>query len=308
MRLFVGDFLGDTTTLDQREVGAYMLILMAMWQSPEGRLPNDPRKIKLAARGGRDWPAVWASIRHYFHIDNDGFLANKRLTLERVSRTQIAEVNAQNGARGGRPKSLKAKDATKADGSNSLNPEESYTRVHSPEKIQEGDKPPPESSGGGEKRKKIEDGRDGRILMAVSAFNKIASEVGWPLVKTVSDTRGRRLLARIEQAGGLAEWLAQIRRGASSSFLRGEDGDGWKADFDFFLQERSFVRLMEGSYDRDKSHTKRMGGRGPENIAARGASRPGERGPHRVILDGFAAAAGVSAANGVHRGTEEGQE
>ena len=32
MQLWVSDFIGDTLDLDAKEIGAYMLLLMSMWQ------------------------------------------------------------------------------------------------------------------------------------------------------------------------------------------------------------------------------------------------------------------------------------
>jgi hypothetical protein len=34
-----------------------------------------------------------------------------------------------------------------------------------------------------------------------------------------------------------------------SAFCRGENDRGWRADFDFLLQPKSFTKLLEGAYD-----------------------------------------------------------
>lgn len=123
MKLWVADFLGDTTALDQREIGAYMLLLMAMWQGG-GSLSSDPVKLKRAARGGRDWPKVWEGIRHYF-VEVDGRLTNKRLAEELHESDMKSQARSRFGVLGGKAKALKdketglAKDMAKAIASHS---------------------------------------------------------------------------------------------------------------------------------------------------------------------------------------------
>lgn len=124
MPLWVSDFVGDTLDLDAKEIGAYMLLLMTMW-GRDGYLPNDSKKLQRVARCGRDWPRVWASIEHFFTVEN-GKVTQKRLLKELQKVASKREVNAQNGARGGRSKSLKNKEQDLANASNSLKQPEPY--------------------------------------------------------------------------------------------------------------------------------------------------------------------------------------
>jgi len=105
MPLWVSDFVGDTMDLDAKEIGAYMLILMAMW-TRGGELPDDTKKLQRVARVGRDWPRVWASIKHYFVAEN-GVITNARLTKELHRVDTKRRVNAHSGMLGGRAKALK---------------------------------------------------------------------------------------------------------------------------------------------------------------------------------------------------------
>lgn len=107
MPLWVPDIIADTQELDGREFGAYMLILMSLWQRG-GKLPSDPQKLKRVARVSRGWDAVWDGISHYF--DDDGqHISNARLTEELTIARAKSTANAKNGARGGRAKALKDK-------------------------------------------------------------------------------------------------------------------------------------------------------------------------------------------------------
>lgn len=108
MPLWVSDFIGDTLELDAKQIGAYMLLLMAMWQHG-GTLPADPKKLQRVARIGRDWPKVWADLERFFQVEN-GKISNKRLTLELHRVAAKRALNAHAGALGGRAKSLKNKD------------------------------------------------------------------------------------------------------------------------------------------------------------------------------------------------------
>lgn len=84
---------------------------------------------------------------------------------------------------------------------------------------------------------------------AVGIYNQAAARVGWPLAQRITGSRRSACLSRLGECGGLEGWRAAIERAERSGFLRGESDKGWRADLDFFLQSKSFTKLMEGSYD-----------------------------------------------------------
>lgn len=127
MPLWVGDFLLKTSDLDARETGAYLLLLMAMW-SRDGSLPADQKKLQRVAKCGREWPSVWAAIKHYFTEEN-GQITNKRLTEELQKVCAKREVNRHNGELGGRAKALKNKEPDLANASVSLKQSYPYSEV-----------------------------------------------------------------------------------------------------------------------------------------------------------------------------------
>jgi hypothetical protein len=86
------------------------------------------------------------------------------------------------------------------------------------------------------------------IEWAVELFNDMAHQAGIPRVKLLTDQRRKRLQARLKQLGSREEWEATLRHVYASDFCRGRNDRGWKADFDFVLQEKSFARLHEGFY------------------------------------------------------------
>ena len=87
---------------------------------------------------------------------------------------------------------------------------------------------------------------------AVAEWNAMASEIGLPKVQRITDQRAKRLAARLRDCGGLEGWQIAMGKIRGSPLCRGELGD-WKADFDFVLQESSFVKLMEGKYDGNRN-------------------------------------------------------
>jgi hypothetical protein len=80
----------------------------------------------------------------------------------------------------------------------------------------------------------------------VEAWNDAAERCGLSKVVRLTDARRKRLRTMIAQhpPDDFARALDALER---SPFCRGERTD-WKADFDFFLQAKSFTKLLEGAY------------------------------------------------------------
>lgn len=74
----------------------------------------------------------------------------------------------------------------------------------------------------------------------------MAAKNGLPIAKVMTPPRQKRLRTMISQhpPDDFATALDAVER---SPFCRGEKSD-WKADFDFFLQTKSFTKLLEGAY------------------------------------------------------------
>ena len=50
-------------------------------------------------------------------------------------------------------------------------------------------------------------------------------------------------------AGGIEGWHAALKRIEASSFLLGDNAQGWVMDFDAAINLKKFTKLMEGAYD-----------------------------------------------------------
>jgi len=108
MQLYVSDFVGDTLQLSTEQIGAYMLILMAMWNAG-GRLPDDDAKLARVARLSlKKWRAISPDLLTFFEREV-GEIGHKRLTKELHKAQAKSEARAAAGARGGAATTLKTK-------------------------------------------------------------------------------------------------------------------------------------------------------------------------------------------------------
>lgn len=91
------------------------------------------------------------------------------------------------------------------------------------------------------------------LAIALGIYSQAAEQFGWTKVEKFTDARKAALRARLKDAGGLQGWASQIDRACRSDFLcglvPGRNGQPFKCSLDFLIQQQSFVRLMEGTYD-----------------------------------------------------------
>jgi uncharacterized protein YdaU (DUF1376 family) len=114
--LFTDAFIADTMHLNATETGAYLMLLMVAWRSPDCRLPDDDSKLCRWARvDPRQWHRVRPKIMEYWNL-SDGYWTQKRLLLERDKVRKYAARSRVNGTYGGRPKSLKNNDVENPEG------------------------------------------------------------------------------------------------------------------------------------------------------------------------------------------------
>lgn len=104
--------------------------------------------------------------------------------------------------------------------------------------------------GEGKKAPHFPDNED--VQLALDAYNQIAQAHGMPLVIKLTDARRAKLKRRLIDCGSLDGWYEICRKVQRTPFLHGNNGRGWRADFDFLLQEQSFNRVREGYYDGGK--------------------------------------------------------
>ncbi|WP_422366397.1 hypothetical protein [Pelagibius sp.] len=91
------------------------------------------------------------------------------------------------------------------------------------------------------------------VEAAVEAWNAFAERHGLAKVQRITAKRRSACKIRLTECDGLDGFVnGALPAIARSPFLLGENDRGWKADFDFLMQQKSFTKLMEGGYDRSK--------------------------------------------------------
>lgn len=86
----------------------------------------------------------------------------------------------------------------------------------------------------------------------IAAYHKLLPTLA--KVSKLTDQRRRQLARRWaedETRQAVSWWMAYFLRASRSDFLMGHHSNGrsdWKADFDFFLQPKSMIKILEGAY------------------------------------------------------------
>ncbi len=98
--LWIDAFLRDTMHLGADEVGAYLLILMAMWMRESCDLPDDDRRLAKVCRVSlRLWQSrIGPAIRPYFSTAGDALVSKRlRQEAEYVERQLLGQSNRKTG-------------------------------------------------------------------------------------------------------------------------------------------------------------------------------------------------------------------
>lgn len=106
MQLYVSDFVGDTLLLSTEHIGAYLLLLIALWNA-EGSLPSDDVKLARVTRCTvKKWRRIAVDLLPFFEV-SDGVLTHHRLTKELRKSEAQSNSRALAGAKGGAASALK---------------------------------------------------------------------------------------------------------------------------------------------------------------------------------------------------------
>ena len=91
------------------------------------------------------------------------------------------------------------------------------------------------------------------IEPAVRAFEVVAKKRGLPIPRSISNTRERHLIARLEEHG-IDVWNEVVGKVGQSDFLCGKAKQvnghkNWKASFDWLINPTNFNKVLEGNFD-----------------------------------------------------------
>lgn len=82
----------------------------------------------------------------------------------------------------------------------------------------------------------------------VESWNEVAQACGLSKIRKLTDARKRAFNVRRREYPDIADWQAAFRCLQSNKWMHGDNKTGWRADPDFFLQAKSFTKLVEGQY------------------------------------------------------------
>lgn len=82
------------------------------------------------------------------------------------------------------------------------------------------------------------------------SWNAIADECGLGKIRKLTPARQRAFKVRQREYPDIDDWKAAFRCLRANKWMHGDNKNGWRADPDFFLQAKSFTKLVEGQYDK----------------------------------------------------------
>lgn len=224
LRMYCADWDADTSHLTAMQDGIYWRLVRNYWQRG-GPLPADDKRLANIARiSMRDWRNNRDAILEFFTVQ-ENTLVHSRLQHE-LARVQAKSLKNQRPGNTNASKTKRVRDAN-----------ETRSPIYTDT---EADIEQPNGCSSAEP--------DLTPQMVVEAWNERMVPQGFPAVRRLTGTRLKYLNARIRD-NSIEDFQKAMGALERSRFCRGENRNGWHADFDFFVQERSFTKLTEGSYD-----------------------------------------------------------
>jgi uncharacterized protein YdaU (DUF1376 family) len=244
MPFYVGDYLSATTRLTTEQHGAYVLLLLDYWKS--GPPPNDDTVLAQITRmSPQAWRKAKAGILGFFEV-RDGQLIQKRVERERVKAAEITEERSKAGKEGA---------AKRWQGHKQTHGKRIANAIDLPKQTQRQNDAPSPSHGSSEPIVSTNvdmsaEPTDRPLTKQeiIDAWQSRMVPQGFPAIRRITGQRDRMLTARLKDST-LDEWMSVFAAMERSAFCRGENDRGWRADFDFLLQPKSFTKLLEGAYD-----------------------------------------------------------
>lgn len=103
MPLYIADYRTDTLHLTTEQHGAYLLLLMALWNAG-GKLPdNDTQLSRIVCATSQRWAKMRDIVLRFF-VHKDGTISHKRIDQELQKLGSVSQSRSDAGKKGGRPK------------------------------------------------------------------------------------------------------------------------------------------------------------------------------------------------------------
>lgn len=235
MPLYIGDYLADTMHLTCEQSGAYLHLIMHYWRA--GSLPNnDVALAQIARLSAKAWKAHKPIIAAFF---GDSW-THKRIDAERAKTSEVKERYHERAV-----KAAQARHKHNPSNASSTATSNGHACLKDRNSQSQGSNEPIVSSNEDKSA-----GADPPLTKreVIDAWQTRMVPQGFPAIRKMTGQRERLLNARLKDST-LEEWMQAMSALERSAFCRGENDRGWRADFDFLLQPKSFTKLLEGAYD-----------------------------------------------------------
>jgi uncharacterized protein YdaU (DUF1376 family) len=234
---YVGDYMRDTAQLSIIEHGAYRLLIDHYYSTGES-LPDDEKQLYRICRAfdEQEQKAITKVLQLFFEHDVKAKVyTSKRIEKELEKKASISLKRSQAAKNKGKNKKANAKQMqSKCRAIDDTSTSTSTSTVTTTSKNIDS------------------------CQLAVDAYNDFADDNNLSKVQKFTSTRKSRLKKRLKDCGGIDGWKHALETASKSDFLMGRKTD-WKIGFDFLLQESSFVKLMEGGYNNNKTKGNKNG-------------------------------------------------
>jgi uncharacterized protein YdaU (DUF1376 family) len=247
---FPADFIAGTLALSLEEKGAYSVCLDLIYDRG-GPIPDDAQWIsRVCGCSVRKWKTIRETLVNAGKlVASDGTLSNDKARKLLENSAKEARKLSENGAKGAektneKRESLQQNNNLEEKGPSETKRQSIFQKLEARSQIERKGPPLPPTA---------LQTNNSELQEAVSDWNDLAEQVGLAKVARLTPARAKKLRRRLDDCDGINGWTGAMRKVAASEFLTGKNDRGWRADFDFVLQEKSFTKLMEGGYDRKKS-------------------------------------------------------
>lgn len=262
LTLWTDAYLSDTRFLTTMEHGAYLLLLMEAWRRPNCDLPDDDQMLsRMVGLSLSEWTAIRPTIMAYWKLDKRSKVwKQKRLSRERDAARIRSKSQRDKAAK--RWNNDEKKNATALPGKSRGNASTATATAtaiidDTPNGVLatgEPDALPDEPDF--QLELEVEDQPPAEPPLTpediLETWNDMAPRYGLPIVRgKLNDTRLKQCRARIRDFPDREDWARAFRCIAATKWMHGENDRGWRADFDFLVQSKSFTKLVEGTYGQD---------------------------------------------------------
>jgi len=89
-----------------------------------------------------------------------------------------------------------------------------------------------------------------------NAFNEIC--VSFPSIRSLSEARKKAIKARLS-IYSIDDFKTLFEKAEASSFLKGSNGNNWRATFDWLIKDANMAKVLDGNYDDRKGSENYVG-------------------------------------------------